>query len=187
MNIKKIIHELSLKKPTFSSERDFQFHLAQQIYKYYETIELERRFDFEDNTRATIDIIVSIKDTMYPIELKYKKKEQGAQDNGRYLFLKDISRIERFIEQYEPEIGYAIILTDEHLYWDKTAQNTANREFHIYEGRNLEGIMRWQKDSSALKKKELKTPVSLKGKYKVKWTNYSKGFKYLLIEVKKTK
>ncbi|GAH35070.1 unnamed protein product, partial [marine sediment metagenome] len=101
MDIKEIIHELSLKRPAFHSEKDFQLALAWQIREYYEQqkhddleIYLERRFDFENGNQAHVDISFSVDDMLFPFELKHKTMNHGARPLGRYLFLQDIERLE---------------------------------------------------------------------------------------------
>jgi hypothetical protein len=110
MDMVKIIDKLRSKRRIFCSEKDFQFALAWEIQKCYDksNIRLEYCPNLEKNVH--IDIIVELDNKYYPIELKYKTKtfigkdnnenyflkNQGAQDIGKYDYLKDIQRIEQF-------------------------------------------------------------------------------------------
>lgn len=95
---------------------------------------LEKRDDGKKSGDAYIDIWVEIYKMVYPIELKYKTikctitdgseeyklKQHGASDIGCYLYLKDVKRIEHLSESLGDNFGkgYAIMLTNDHLYWD---------------------------------------------------------------------
>lgn len=95
---------------------------------------LEKRDDGKKSGDAYIDIWVEINKMVYPIELKYKTikctlkdgseeyklKQHGACDIGCYLYLKDVERIEHISKSLGDNFGkgYAIMLTNDHLYWD---------------------------------------------------------------------
>lgn len=184
MDIKKIIHELSLKRSTFHSEKDFQLALAWQIKEHSDLeVNLERRFNFENGSHAYVDISFSVDDMLFPFELKHKTIKHGAKDGGRYLFIRDIERLERIVELENCGLGFAIFLTNDSGYWIKGDKETIDKDFLLYEGRILEGVMKWKDKSFALDMKEYKEPILLKGKYEVHWRDYSQDFKYLLIEV----
>lgn len=133
-------------------------------------VRLERRADaLEQRTDAPeqgnekensgdiyIDIWVEIDKMVYPIELKYrtiqctlkdgseeyKLKQHGACDIGCYLYLKDVERIEHISKSLGDNFGngYAIMLTNDHLYWDKPQtppDTTAFSDFRIYEERMI--------------------------------------------------
>ena len=133
-------------------------------------VRLERRVDaLEQRTDAPdqgnekensgdiyIDIWVEINEKVYPIELKYKTiqctitdgseeyklKQHGACDIGCYLYLKDVERIEQISKSLGDNFGkgYAIMLTNDHLYWDRPKtppDTTIFRDFRIYDGRKF--------------------------------------------------
>ena len=213
--IKNILNDLSIKRPIFHSEADFQHALAWQIKEFYQQqkhddleIQLERRFDLKNGKQTHLDILFKINNTkIFPFELKYKTKgkykkdfltvetekdtfklkNQGAKDGGRYLFLRDISRIEEIIKQNKFDTGYAIFLTNDSGYWNKSNRDTIDKDFLIHEGRILKGVLKWKEGCFALKMKEYKSPINLQGTYKVNWINYSNvqqiEFKYLLLEI----
>lgn len=117
---------------------------------------LEKRDDGKKSGDAYIDIWVEINEKVYPIELKYKTiqcsitdgseeyklKQHGACDIGCYLYLKDVERIEHISKSLGDNFGkgFAIMLTNDHLYWDKpktTPDTTVFRDFRIYDGRKI--------------------------------------------------
>lgn len=139
-----------------------------EILKYSDpqstiNVRLERRVDAlekRDNEKksgdAYIDIWVEIDKIVYPIELKYKTiqcsitdgseeyklKQHSACDIGCYLYLKDVERIEHISKSLGDNFGkgYAIMLTNDHLYWDQpktTPDTTVFRDFRIYDGRKI--------------------------------------------------
>ena len=85
------------------------------------------------------------------------------------------------------DTGYAIFLTNDSGYWNKSNRDTIDKDFLIHEGRILKGVLKWKEGCFALKMKEYKSPINLQGTYKVNWINYSNvqqiEFKYLLLEI----
>jgi hypothetical protein len=100
-------------------------------------------------SRASIDIILKSNDNqLIPIELKYKTKkvslfcddeeydlaEQGATDEGRFSFRKDIYRVEKFIEMNPTaKRGFVLIVTNEKSYKENIADTDKldrNYSFH---------------------------------------------------------
>lgn len=106
---------------------------------------LEKRDDGKKSGDAYIDIWVEIDKMVYPIELKYKTiqctitdgseeyklKQHGACDIGCYLYLKDVERIEHISKSLGDNFGkgFAIMLTNDYLYWDKPKTTTDTTAF----------------------------------------------------------
>jgi hypothetical protein len=205
-----VISSLSLKRPLFHSEADFQQALAWEIknkFKSYE-IRLEVRKkgkkDLDKNKDYYIDILlITSSGEQIPIELKYKTsslayidnnkikeefllKEHGAKDIGRYLFIKDIMRIEYLKNQNNISKGYVIFLTNESNYWIKSNRKSVDENFKLFEDKVLpknkflvwNSNANWTKDFPKLK---------LNSDYKINWINYSKvkdkEFKYIILEI----
>jgi hypothetical protein len=62
-------------------------------------------------------------------------KDQNAQYQGRYEYLKDIQRIEWLSKELiNYESGFAIFLTNDHLYWDDSGNETNDRAFYLTQG-----------------------------------------------------
>jgi hypothetical protein len=133
INIQKIMSLLSKKRPVFHSEFDFQFALAWEIQKEYKKADIRLEYRQPDapeekGKRKYFDIKIELNEKIYLIELKYKTikqklkydgelyelKNHAANPLGRYLYLKDIQRIEDSLvlnSMKNFEIGYAILLT----------------------------------------------------------------------------
>jgi len=103
------LETLSMNRPIFHSEADFQHAFAWQVQKDFPTssIRLERPYIIQGK-QAHVDVWVSVGALNIAIELKYKTrklhvtyenemyrlKDQSAQDLGRYDYLVDILRVE---------------------------------------------------------------------------------------------
>lgn len=154
---------------------------------------LEKRDDGKKSGDAYIDIWVEIDKMVYPIELKYKTiqctitdgseeyklKQHGASDIGCYLYLKDVKRIEELSESLGDNFGkgFAIMLTNDHLYWDQpktTPDTTIFRDFRIYNKRTIPAgqNLDWHPSSNNRPawQKEL---GKLNDNYFIEWENYS--------------
>jgi len=188
MEIIEIINKLKQKRKIFFSESDFQFALAWEIQKYYNNANIRLEYCPHQHMNLYIDIIVELNNKVYPIELKYKTKtfigkdgnekynlkNQGAQDIGRYDYLKDIQRIEQFskyIENYE--YGFAILLTNDESYWKKDRKGTVDEQFYLLENIIKTGKLKWGKNASEGTMKNRNDPIKLTGEYKIIWNEYS--------------
>ena len=156
---------------------------------------LEKRDDEKKLGDAYIDIWVEIDKMVYPIELKYKTiqctlkdgseeyklKQHGTCDIGCYLYLKDVERIEHISKSLGDNFGkgYAIMLTNDHLYWDKpktTPDTTAFSDFRIYDGRTIPAgqKLNWHPSSNSQPSWQKKMlPFTLIHGYTIDWKDYS--------------
>ena len=206
-NIKDILKQLSEIRPVFHSEADFQYALAWEIQRHHPKAQIRLEINLPGfDKKEYIDIWAKIGDRVYIIELKYKTKKinleyneekfyllnQGAQDVGRYDFIKDITRLERFIFKHSNYIGYAIILTNDNLYWrDPVRLNTVDADFRIHENIKIKGKLRCDDKASAGTKKGREKDLIIKDSYLMKWSDYSilkesgpNCFRSLLLKVK---
>ncbi len=203
IDLEKIIKKLSKKRPVFHSEADFQFSLAWEIKLNYKNsnIRLEKPFDLRNNKNSYLDLFIELNKVRYAIELKYKtshlagefNKEkfyllnQGGQNIGKYDFVKDIYRLERLKEHKQVDFCYAIMLTNEKTYFNKTKHdNKTASQFNIYHTNILKrGSHAWNltKEQKAIKGRT--DNLFLEKDYILEWQNYSnKGdFKYLLLDI----
>ena len=205
--IKSVLNELSNERPVFHSEADFQHALAWRIHEKYPelNIRLEKRtiilneevyfdiFAFKDNKIVAIEVKYKTKnlDTTINSE-KFNLKNQGAQDQGRYDFIKDISRIEKALETYRDSTGFAIFLTNDVSYWKLPTGdvNTADKDFRIHERKTIKDILSWKEGTFKGTMSGREESIKLKSEYLLNWEDYSNleeqngKFRYLLIEVK---
>jgi|GEM_PF-160683 len=218
-DLHKILKVLSKERPVFHSEADFQHALAWAIHEKCPdlNIRLERRvklnckefyFDilaFNDDNK-TVAIEVKYKTTKYKTENleieinneKFNLKDHGARDQGGYDFINDISRLEQALEKHYCDVGFAILLTNDKLYWKTPANGVDNADtnFGISEGKTIKGELNWKDGTSEGTKIGREESIKLKGEYILQWKDYSNlgdysnlegengKFRYLLIEVK---
>lgn len=161
--VTKIIGDFGKEPRIFKSEAQFQFDLAWELKASFNeeeqkeyTVYLEYLGEIardevgEDIKRFFTDImIVGDNGDYFPIELKYKTAkldvdkdfvhlaEHGACDLGRFDFLFDLERIQKFKRRddgyvFDPRLktfagGIAIMLTNDKHYWDYSRRFLAER------------------------------------------------------------
>lgn len=188
--IEQIMDKLSRLRPVFHSEADFQHSLAWQLH--LENSNLKTRLEYpispEQEKDEDLDILLFDGKREIAIEIKYKTapffapidgelfllKNQGAQDQGRYDFLKDVQRLERYLSDKPNSLGYAIFLTNDSSYWRPSRnESTVCDEFRITEGRQISGTLNWGLNAGTGTIKKRETPINLKHIYECKWHEYS--------------
>ena len=217
--IERVLKRLVFIRPVFWSEADFQFAFAWELQNELPqaSIRLERRFDSADNPPMYIDIWVENEGKVYPIELKYKTsnysveiggekyllKAQSACDTGCHDFLKDINRIEMISKSTANfDKGYAIMITNDHLYWQmpkmtSESDDTTFADFRIYEGRTIEKrrklqwyLSKYKSDVKMVDERRKDDCIEFDHDYTINWKDYSRPnfstvFKYSIIEIEK--
>jgi len=144
-----IVQSMANNRKYFYSEADFQHSLALALKANGYNCFLE--YPVLVGKVCHIDIIVEKDGILYPIELKYKTKAMtcaglcgnyqlrphNAQDINRYLFWKDVDRLERLKSSYEGKIskGFVVFLTNDDSYWQSPVSSTCiDRLFRIHSG-----------------------------------------------------
>lgn len=202
LEISEVLSALARQRPVFHSEADFRHALAFEIHRRLPgaRIRLEVPVNWGDGT-LRVDVWVVYQDAALAIELKYltarlsvqvereggseqyRLKEQSAHDLGRYDFIRDIQRLERVTaahqRAYRSVTGYAILLTNDPVYWKGPRQKGRRQEeasdaaFRLHEGRVLEGCLSWGRRASRGTMKGREEPLKLRAKYVLEWSDYS--------------
>ena len=204
--IQTVLARLAKKRPVFHSEADFQHALAWelQLDSPDAQIRLEKQVATQ-GSRVHLDLLFQSDGIEMAIELKYKTRlgklfyageeyalrNQSAQDIGRHDFIKDIHRLERYLESHNNAVGFAVLLTNDRTYWNESKKSDAvDTEFRVHEGRVLQGGATWGAKASAGTKHKREEPITLHGRYTMKWSNYSslgnaanEQFRYVLLRV----
>lgn len=211
MTLKKCLQNTLNKYGCFHSEDDFKHCLAWNIHSQIKgEIRLEKRFEnMDQNKPGYVDIFISLSPKeKFGIELKYKTDEYQCEVNSehyelkrhvaynesRYDFCKDIMRLEKLVEEGEINKGFAIFLTNDHLYWNPPSNNhTKDADFRIHEHRILTGELNWAKNASQVKTEKRQHCIELNGKYQIVWDQHSldnyphnkknSEFRYTIVEV----
>ena len=205
LDIHSVMEALAQSRPVFYSESDFKHALSWQIQRDNPSIRVRQEVGnlLEGPDRRYVDIWLP--DTGTAIELKYltrtaaivkgdeefRLRDQSAQDLGRYGFCLDIARLEGIIKGGKANDGYAILLTNEPLYWNRPNKPDGNdADFVLYENRDIAGTLNWGPRTSASTLKGREKPIEIRGRYRTDWQQYSDPegtgytrFRYLLIHV----
>lgn len=207
IDISLVMHRLSCRRPIFHTEADFQHALAWELQKLDFTLDirLEVPAIYKSQSRAFIDLVVRKGGITIFIELKYKTiktsfelggelfslKNQGAQDQGSYDFLKDIARVESFVDNTKNSYGYVIILSNDKKYWSqRTSANPIDLNFQLLDDHSVSGNLEWASHAGAGSIKGRESPIVLRGSYPVRWIGYStidfpspSQFRYLSLRI----
>ncbi len=208
MNIESALEELALERPLFHSEADFQHALAWALHRRWPEYEvrLERRLPKAlGGPGYALDLWAIGSSHTLAMELKYKTRNleytlqeesyylqnHGAQDIGRYDFIKDVSRLENVASSRLNFSGYAIFLTNDPLYWRlPRSDKTVDRDFRIHQGRRVSGRLAWSEEASEGTKRGREGLIRLSGHYELDWHRYSTvespqygEFRYLLVSI----
>ena len=184
-----VLTALGSQRPAFYSEADFRHALAWQIQQNHPSLRVRHEVGnvIEGPDRRYVDIWLP--DHRTAIELKYPTrpavihyegeefdlKDHSAQDLGRYDFCLDISRLERVTTSGRAENGYAVLLTNDYLYWNPPSRRDTNdAEFRLHEGRNITGTLAWGPRTGAGTMKGRETPLEIRGDYRMEWRDYSR-------------
>jgi hypothetical protein len=183
-SIKQEMKKLAQKHPFFSSKEAFKNSFKHQLQEKFRVIENK---DFhgcvvdlwveDPNSEQQYAIYLmnklaglTIKQENQFIELKH----HGAEDCGRYDFLKQVEKLEKITMGRDNVNGIAILLTNDHLYWNPpTKSHTVDSYFRIHENRVLTGELKWLEHASSGTMKDREAPIVIKGTYKLQWQHYS--------------
>ena len=195
IDIVQIIAALLKDRKLFWSEDDFKFAFATQLQLKFGNVaevRLEKRYKGENGKNSYTDIVVRMGGRNFPIELKYKTTEgsyadlnnevvglmtHSAVDLGCYAYLKDVNRLE-YLAKTDPDFerGFAIILTNEPLYFKYTGRRSVYEAFKIYDGKTVSGMLDWDRSNYDIEKLPswLKShpAFELTGSYDMNWRNY---------------
>jgi hypothetical protein len=200
-NIERFLEELAKKYKLFHSEADFEKSFIDEITSHLPNCSVNSQVPMPTKKTEILDIFVESEDQNILVELKYRTKEielsyrgenynlkgHSACDQGRYDFIKDICRLERFIEKNPNSMGLAILLTNDHEFWVPAKKvNPNDVHFRIDEGKTLRGTLKWLPAASTGTTKGREDPHILKSSYLINWKDYSlipQNFRYTYVEI----
>lgn len=203
-----LMRDLAVERPVFHSEADFQHALAWRIRE--KGLDSNVRLEYKPPInigKKEMQLDIWLAKLGVAIELKYKTgkpkeeirhngelftlRNHSACDIGRYDFLKDIQRLESLSQFPDAKVGVAILLTNDHLYWNgPTRKDTVDADFSLRgdPGLLIQGEMAWSERASAGTKRGRVDSIRLMGAYKAQWRAYSRitdesygEFRYLMI------
>lgn len=208
IDISMFMKQLSLIRPVFHSEADFQHAFAWQLHQLMPDLKIRLEFPRYLDRWIYLDIWAEQAAQLLAIELKYKTakidlhhngehfhlKNQAAQPLGRYDFLKDVERLERICTNHANTVGFAIMLTNESIYWRGTNRQGIDEKFRLYEGKKIQGTLEWLPSAAPGTIKGREEPIELRENYDLNWVDYDDSlsdnvrgkFRYLSIKIDPT-
>ena len=200
-----VLGGLSHQRPVFHSEADFQHAYAWALQTAHPAARIRLEYPHPSlDGRAYLDIWVELGGVRAGIELKYKTQAvdielsgerfdlryHSAQDQGRYDFCRDVSRVERIAARDAATRGLAIFVTNDSAYWrPKRPSPTADDQFRLCDGSLLQGERQWLPRAIAGPKGGRDAPININGEYSLNWRPYSSidaprysAFKFLALE-----
>lgn len=188
--VREVMSELSERRPVFHSEADFQHAFAQLLVTTHPRLNVRLEIPYraigsaEPDSRTVVDLYCRDPErgASSAIEFKYRTRRwrgaiedenvrllhHSAANLGRRNFVKDIARLERW-RGADGGTAFAILLTNEDGYWEtpKGKRITNDAAFRVHEGVELTGELLWANNVSSTNSR------TLKGKYSMRWTDYS--------------
>ncbi len=183
------VRALRESRPVFHSEADFQHALAWAIRMSDSRVQV--RLETRPAPGMRLDLLVSRPDLgkHLAVELKYlttawigevegehyELLSQGAQDIRAYDVLKDLQRVEQFVDMRQGCSGAVLVLSNDPSYWSRPTHNRATNAdaFRIYENQVLSGRRAWGPATGAGTMKKRESAIELHGTYRCSWLEYS--------------
>ncbi|MBR0462301.1 MAG: hypothetical protein IJJ00_06290 [Erysipelotrichaceae bacterium] len=207
-DVTRVIEELSSKRyPLFVSERHLQVAFILKAKELYPDYEYIPEYVYKEEKDHHIDLMVSNNNgdriafefkyivaggkIKVPGDNEYELRNHSAVDIRRYQCVKDISRLEKYVESgtLKCKKGYFILITNMHLFWDGSKEDSVAADFDIKDNSTLNKGLHKPKESTSFSIQYKKFETN--NDYKIKYKDYAKTdgkcglFKYLCVEVKK--
>lgn len=196
--------ELAKRRPVFHSEADLQHELARQFWLLDQQLEIRLELPSGIEGVGTTDMVLRRGPSACAIELKYLAKHWrgeisdevfnlrmgSASDQRCFDVVRDVHRLERWVQLDECRSGFVLVVTNDASYWKpRENRQTFGEDFRIGQDRRLRGKLAWGTGASAGTKGGRADALELKGTYELSWRDFSDHcgkngrFRYLLIEV----
>jgi hypothetical protein len=200
-----VLNALSKVRPVFYSEADFQHALAWELHSRH--VDAHIRLERQVLPDLRLDLAFNLDECMTAIELKYKTsrlnvlvggeefqlQNQAAEPPNRYLFVRDLVRVERLLSAGKATEGFVVFLTNNPRYWNPGLEQglDISAAFRIHEGRRIAGTLSWASSAATGTMGKHSAPLTLRGEYVANWSDYSRVeghgpgvFRYLAVEVR---
>jgi hypothetical protein len=193
-------HSFSQKGEIPNSQNDLRDRIVNHLRDIGYQVQINREMG-----NCKIDIWGEKGNEKVAIEVRYKTtllqtinngspinlKKQGAYDISRYDFISDLGKVEKVVRDRPDVKGYALLLTNDHLYWQTPKKKQSMDEaFHIYEGHTVTGVCSWKVEASTGTTSGREKPIELYGEYQMNWKPYhtlgskkNEEFRALLVKI----
>lgn len=199
------LDELADQRPAFHSEADFQLAFAWMIQTRHPSARIRLEQRILDQPRIELDVLVTVEGLRLAIELKYLRARLdvaidserftlslGAPDLERYDTIRDITRIERLLDEDLIDAGAMIALSNNPTFWSPSISGkpTGYDQFRLHDDTTLTGTVSWGASAGPGTRRNREAAHTLQGTYPLRWRPYSRvaasssgEFRALLVEV----
>lgn len=183
LDLTTVMEALSVRRPVFHSEADFQFAFAQAVAAADPSVEVRLEVRQAADKAEYVDLACWTPHQRTLIEFKYATagwfgsdpsgerfyvRNHAAYDLARRYYIHDIKRLEQFTATASDTDGIAIMLTNEPSLWADTGRTGArDTNFRIHQGRTLTRHLRWGTGDTP------EFDQHLHGTYTAHWHDYS--------------
>ena len=203
IDLHEVLFRLSIERPIFHSEADFQHAIAWKLHQENPTASVRLEYPIttllkSDGTgtmepSAHVDVWMRSGSDTVALELKYLTKateelkvgpheerfalkNHGAQNVRSYDVFKDVVRLEHIVEKVPCSIGYVCVLTNDPIYWTLPGHSrTCSKDaFRMHDNTVVSGKLAWGIGAASGTTKGREQCLVLKGEYKICWGEYSK-------------
>ncbi|MBD2872550.1 hypothetical protein [Paenibacillus arenilitoris] len=195
-----IMNHIQMIKDIPLSQFDLQHKLSQVLSEQGYNVQTNRSLG-----SCKIDIWAEKGLEQLAVEVRYKTgllqslyngksvhlKNQAAQDISRYDYWKDVEKLENTLQSRHDVKGYALLITNDHSYWEKSARTgTVDEDFRIHNDREVHGRLAW-KGASGGTTHSREGAIQIQGHYRLHWQPFlnlgsgkNQTFKVLAVEIK---
>jgi hypothetical protein len=200
--IEDVMAGLSLRRPVFCSEADFQHELAHELRLRDPDTGVRLEYPLGVGIRGAVDIQL-LGQKGFALELKYLCKrlsvrcgeedfslrQHSAHDIRRYDVCKDIKRMEAYADRTGHPTG-VLVLSNDPAYWLKRRRtDTVDAGFDLSDARALSGLLQWTELAGAGTTKGREASLDIRSEYTLTWRDYSDlsgpagRFRYLWVPI----
>lgn len=189
LDVRAVLASLAMTRRVFHSEADFQFAFAWEAKVIRPDLEVRLETHPEPNVRLDLELADPASGVGVAVELKYMTrlwagtdrgeafalKNHGASDLRGYDVVKDVERVERFVEARPGWTGCVIALSNDTRYWRAPTHGRATNAdaFRLHEGVVLSGERRWGPLTGGTSKGRERA-MCIRGNYELHWSDYSR-------------
>ncbi len=120
--------------------------------------------------------------------VEFSPKNHNAQDLGRFDCWSDIQRTEELKLNGEIKNGFFILVTNDHLYWDKVGRKVSGGAFDLSPKTYPPTVKRWARITTSINPGRQR-PLDIKQPYEIKYDPFlsepckNGDFKILVVEI----